>query len=285
MSDPYFLDSKWIAGFSAYRSGYNYGNFNREATGGEINFGHRFFDNFTAFLGYQIEQVKVSNFNFIVPQRFRQNASGLTSALSLTLNRDTRDNRLIPTKGMYNSLVQEVSSSKLGGDNNFYRVNFRTMFYHPIWKNIIFKQFFRIGHIDSLDSNPVPLYERYFLGGPNSLRGYYPNSIGPKIRIPRTPSAGEEDFVFGGDKLLLFVTELELPIYEKGGIKAVAFFDAGNAFSENQNYSLHNLRMDYGFGIRWHSPMGPLRFEWGIPINRQPGEDSVVFNFTIGNFF
>jgi outer membrane protein insertion porin family len=79
--------------------------------------------------------------------------------------------------------------------------------------------------------------------------------------------------------------EIELPIYNPAGFKVVAFFDAGNAYAENENYSFKNLKMDYGFGFRWLSPMGPLRFEWGLPINRKPGEDPVVFNFTIGDLF
>ena len=285
VADPYFLDSEWMAGLSVYRSAYRYTDFRREATGGEISLGHRFFDNFSAHLGYQIEQVKVSDFSLVVPQLFKQNASGLTSALSFSVARDTRDNRIIPTKGTFNIVTQEASGTKLGGDNDFYRVNFRSMFYHPIWKSIIFKQFFRIGYIKSLNNQPVPLFERFFTGGVNSLRGFFPNSVGPRLRIPRSPSGEDAEFVYGGDKLLLFITELELPIYDPAGIRAVVFFDAGNAFAENENYSIFNLRADYGFGLRWNSPMGPLRFEWGIPINRRPNEDAVVFNFTIGNFF
>jgi outer membrane protein insertion porin family len=285
VTDPYFLDTDWLAGFSVYRTGYNYTDFKREATGGDLTLGHRFFDNFGAYLGYQVEKVKVGSFSYTVPQLFRQNSSGLTSAVSLTLSRDTRNDRLFPTKGLYNALVQEVSGTKLGGDNDFYRVNFRSMFYQPVWKSVIFRQFFRVGYIKSLNDKPVPLFERFFTGGVNSLRGYYPNSVGPKLRIPKGVSGKEEDFVYGGDKILLLITELELPIYDKAGIRAVTFFDAGNSYGENQNYSFDNLRMDYGFGIRWNSPMGPLRFEWGFPINKQPGEDSVVFNFTIGNFF
>ena len=285
LTDPYFLDSKWIAGLSVYRSAYHYTDFRRESTGGELTLGHRFFDNFSAHLGYQIEQVKISDFSFAVPQLFKQNATGLTSALSLSLARDTRDNRILPRKGTFNIVTQEVSGAKLGGENDFYRVNYRSMFYHPIWKSFIFKQFFRIGYIKSLNDQPVPLFERFFTGGVNSLRGFFPNSVGPRLRIPRSPSGRDEEFVYGGDKLLLFVTELELPIYDRAGISAVVFFDAGNAFAENENYSILNLRADYGFGLRWNSPMGPLRFEWGIPINRRPNEDSVVFNFTIGSFF
>ncbi|HQC50639.1 MAG TPA: outer membrane protein assembly factor BamA [bacterium] len=285
VSDPYFLDTNWLAGFSVYRTAYYYTDFKREATGGDINFGHRFFDNFSANLGYQIEHVSVGSFSYAVPQRFREDSSGLTSGLNFTISRDTTNNRLAPTKGMYNALMQEVSGAKLGGNNDFYRVNFRTMLYEPVWKGIIFRQFFRMGYVKSLNDNPVPLYERFFTGGPNSLRGFYPNSVGPSLRIPSSVSGPVENFVYGGDKLMLFVTELEFPVVDKAGIRAVAFFDAGNAYAEEQNYSFRNIRMDYGFGIRWNSPMGPLRFEWGIPIQRRSGEDSVVFNFTIGNFF
>lgn len=284
-NDPYFLDSLWGAGFSVYRSAFSYTDFRRESYGGDVSLSHRFFDHFSAQLGYQAEQVKVSDFSYAVPQVFMQNASGLTSALNLSIARDTRDNVITPHKGLYNIVAQEVSGTKLGGNNDFYRVNFRTMFYQPIWKTFIFQEFFRIGYIKSLNNRTVPLYERFFTGGPNSLRGYYQNSIGPKLRIPRTAAGGLTDFVYGGDKLLMFLTEFEIPIYDKAGVRAVAFFDAGNCFAENENYSFKNMRLDYGFGLRWNSPMGPLRFEWGIPIDRRPGEDAVQFNFTVGNYF
>lgn len=285
-NDPYFLDSEWSAGFSVYRSGFSYNDFKRDSTGGDINLGHRLFDYFSVQLGYQVEEVKATDFSYIVPQVFRQDASGLTSALSLTLARDTRDNRIYPKKGLMTSVLQEVSGAKLGGNNDFYRVNARNMFYYPVWKGIVFKQFARVGYIKNLSSKGVvPLYERFFVGGANSLRGFNPNTVGPALQIPVAPTGPLQNFVYGGNKLLLFLTELEVPIYDKAGIRGVAFFDAGNSYSENQNYSFTNMRLDYGLGLRWNSPMGPLRFEFGFPIQRRTGEDSMVFNFTIGNFF
>ena len=256
------------------------------ALGGSLSIGHRFADFWTAELGYLVEDVSVSHFSFAVPQMFRDNASGLTSSVSLSVSYDRRDNRIIPRNGIYSVLTNELAGTKLGGDNDFYRVNYRFMAYEPFLnKKLVFKQFGRIGFIRSLNDNPVPLFERFFAGGPYSLRGYYPNSVGPRIRIPRSPSGAEDEFVYGGDKLLILIGELEWWVYEPGGISLVAFFDAGNAFAENENYSLTNLRMDYGFGFRWNSPMGPMRFEWGIPINPRANEDKVVFNFTIGNMF
>lgn len=283
--DPYFLDTNWMLGGSVYRSMYRYIDFRRQSVGGDINIGRRILDHWSINMGYRIEDVKVDDFSFAVPQLFRSNASGLTSALTLSLAHDTRNNRLLPTKGTYNIVTGEVSGAKLGGDNDFFRINYRSMFYYPVYKNIIFKIFGRIGYVKSLNDDPVPLFERFFAGGVFSLRGYAPNSVGPRIRIPSGPGTGEAEFVYGGNKLLLFVTEMEFPIHSQAGLSWVIFFDAGNAFAEDENYSLTNLRLDAGFGVRWNSPMGPLRFEWGFPINPRLGDDPVVFNFTVGNFF
>jgi outer membrane protein insertion porin family len=129
------------------------------------------------------------------------------------------------------------------------------------------------------------LYERYYTGGVYSLRGFIPRSVGPRLQIPSTPAGRDAEFLYGGDKLLLFNAELEFPIYEPAGLRWVFFLDAGNAYAEDQNYSLKNLRSDWGLGLRWNSPMGPLRFEWGVPFAKRAGEDSVVFNFTIGSLF
>ena len=117
------------------------------------------------------------------------------------------------------------------------------------------------------------------------MRGYSPNTVGPRVRIPSGPGGPETYFTYGGNKELLFITELEFPIYDPAGLRWVVFFDAGNSFAENENYSFNNMRTDAGFGIRWNSPMGPLRFEFGFPFNRRTGDDAMIFNFSVGNFF
>jgi len=100
-------------------------------------------------------------------------------------------------------------------------------------------------------------------------------------------------FGIGGNKQVIFNFELEFPIFEKAGIKGVVFYDTGNAFAANQPWFHDNqyplflgLYHSVGFGFRWFSPIGPLRFEWGFPLYRRPGIDQpVLFEFTIGNFF
>lgn len=284
-SDPYFLDTEWILSLSSYRTFFRYPEFDRKAFGGSASLGHRIFENVSVNLGYSAESAEAQNFLFSVPEVFRLNASGLTSAVSLGMAYDTRDNRIFPRKGLYGSVNNEVSGTKLGGDNDFYRLNVQGRIYQPIAWGFVTKLYTKAGYINSLGTQPVPLYERYNLGGPNSLRGYDPWSVGPSLRLPNGPSGGDTRFVFGGNKMLQINWELEVPIYNPGGFKAVAFVDAGNAFAEEESIGLKNVRTNYGFGLRWISPLGPLRFEWGIPINKRAGEAGTVFNFTIGDFF
>lgn len=283
-SDPYFLDSKWIFSGNVSKLLTRYDDFDRDALGGEVDFGRHLFEHSSATLGYRLEKVKVDNFSLVVPQFFQNDTSGVTSSAVLGLERDTRNNRLAATKGDYNQVVLEYAG--LGGSNQFFRVNANSRFFLPIPfpKNSVLKANLRLGYIKSFDG-PVPLFERYFTGGVNSLRGFTPRTIGPKVQIPPGTTDGDQTFVYGGDKLLVFNLEYEFPIYDPANIRGVVFVDAGNAYAENQDLNPLQVRTDWGFGVRWVSPFGPLRFEWGIPFKRQPGEDKIVFNFTIGTFF
>jgi outer membrane protein insertion porin family len=281
--DSHFLDSDWLLGVSGYRTVNVFTDFERRSFGGSVSLGHQLFDWSSVRLGYQIEDVNVGDFQTTVPAAFNQNLSGLTSSASLTLARDTRNNRLFPTRGMYVSGSAEYAG--LGGDNDFYRLSGNFRYYHPIWKSFVAKFNASIAQISSLNSLPVPLFERFFLGGVNSLRGYTLRSVGPSVFVPNTVAGGDNRFVYGGNKMLQFNFELEVPIYDPAGLKLVSFLDAGNAFDETQNFAINRLRADFGFGLRWNSPLGPLRFEWGFPFSRNPGENATVFNFTIGSFF
>lgn len=283
--DPYFLDSKWILNSTVSKLLTRFDDYDRDALGGEVNFGRHLFDYSKVTLGYRIEQVKVDNFSLIVPNFFKQDTSGLTSSLLFSAERDTRNNRLFATKGNYELFTLEYAG--LGGDNHFLRLDGNARVFFPIKfpKNSTLKANARIGYIKSLNDRPVPLFERYFTGGINSLRGFRPRTIGPSLQIPPSPTAGDQNFVFGGNKMLVFNLEYEFPIFDPAGFRGVVFLDAGNAFAEDEALNPLHLRANYGFGLRWLSPFGPLRFEWGLPFKRKPGEDKIVFNFTIGTLF
>ncbi len=281
--DPHFLDSEWSLGVSGFRTVNVFEDFDRRSFGGSLTFGRALFEHWYFRLGYQIENVNVGDFRTTVPAVFTQNLSGLTSATSFSLIRDTRNNRLFPTKGMYQAASVEYAG--LGGDNDFIRWTENFRYYQPIWKKLTGKINLTVSQISSLNSLPVPLFERFFMGGVNSLRGYVLRSVGPSVQIPSSPTGGDNRFVFGGNKMIQGNFELEIPLYSPAGFNLVSFVDVGNAFAEDENFSITRLRAAYGFGLRWNSPLGPLRFEWGFPFHRNPGEDKAVFNFTIGSFF
>jgi outer membrane protein insertion porin family len=134
----------------------------------------------------------------------------------------------------------------------------------------------RIGYIQENQGHPIPLDERYRLGGIYTIRGFKAYTIGPK------DPAGE---VIGGNKQLIFNFEMIFPIAQEIKLKGLLFFDAGNAWDIGQSYSLTDLRTSVGFGFRWVSPVGPLRLEWGYNLHPQGGESHSNWDFTIGALF
>lgn len=292
--DPYFLDSPWIFSFDYFRQELDYFGFIRKSNGGNITWGYHLTPDLMLHAGYAIEYVSVS------PGRtagsdillFGQFGHGLTSALRLTVNYDKRDNRLFPTSGHYESVSVEHSPSWLGATLVYTRYTANARYYKPLVGGLVFKAQGTLGYIAG---NEIPISELYFIGGINTVRGYNLRSIAPSKRIGTENAADAtlNSFFVGGNKQLIFNFEVEFPIFEKVGIRGVVFYDAGNAFAENENffqYRAGNLPLgmfhSVGFGFRWFSPIGPLRFEWGFPLNRRPGIDEPsLFEFTIGNFF
>ncbi len=296
--DPYFLDTDYLFSTDLFRIQADFGGFLRTSTGGDVNLGYRFFEDATANLTYTREYVTVEpsrSFNTI-PLANRLRRSGITSSVRLSLQWDRRDNRLFPSKGHLLFGSVELAPSFLGSTFLFARYNTYARYYKPLFWGFVFKVNGTLGYIQTLDSNsPVPISELFYLGGINSIRGYPLRTISPTILVPRNsvPDALVDTFPVGGNKQAIFNFELEFPIIEKVGIKGVLFYDVGNAFATNANFfedKQHNLPLgmfhSVGFGFRWFSPIGPLRFEWGFPLNRRLEIDQPVqFEFTIGNFF
>jgi outer membrane protein insertion porin family len=122
------------------------------------------------------------------------------------------------------------------------------------------------------------------------VRGYNWYSLGPTIRTLGTedPSRADDRMIVGGTETWINNIELEVPLVAAAGISGVVFFDAGNAFGDpygEGHVNFEDLRLSYGAGIRWFSPIGPLRFELGFPIDPHEDEKPSVFDFSIGSFF
>ena len=302
--DPYVLDTQWTGSIDLYRSQLLFSGFDRSANGGSLTAGYDFsnvapwLEDFRLFLTYTLEQVNVTAAVGTQDVLANQFTAGRTSSIRISFNYDKRDNRLFPTNGHLESASAEFASSLLGSQNLFQRFRVIERFYRPLVLGMVFKTNISVGYIRATDpiNHPVAISEKFFEGGINSIRGYTLRSISPTLPIASVsePNAGIVEFPVGGNKELITNWEIEFPIFGAAGLRGVVFYDAGNVFSEKENFFQSSQRggtlplglfHSTGFGVRWFSPLGPLRFEVGFPLTRRPIDDSYLFEFTIGNFF
>ena len=313
--EPYFLDTMWSLGINAYVVQRYYRDFQRNSRGVAPTLGYPITHDLRLNLGYTLEYVEIRTDNVIYDSvLYNLNRNGRVSSVNFSVSYDTRDNRLFPSKGTFDEARIEISSPVIGANSSmsFKRLEMDARFYYPLPLSLVFRLNFQLGWIFGAEDG-VPMSERYFPGGIYSVRGFEPRGLGPVIRVPGdvgNPGGATRDFIIGGNKQAILNLEIEFPIIEAAGIKGVIFADAGNAFNDNDNLfyigtpnvqrapawligsnrqlasTPLGLFYSFGFGFRWFSPIGPLRFEWGIPITKhEPDGRPIIFEFTIGNFF
>ncbi len=309
--DPYFLDSRWTLRVNGYSISRQY-QLDEYQRGGSVEIG-RYLDardDLRLALEYTIEDVGLTSLDafrerMVGGELYR---NGITSSVGLSFNIDKRNNRINATKGVYASLSTSLAGglrlneeevlSLLGGEFNFVESKANIRFFQPLIPNsdmLVFRVNSTVGAIHSTDGRVIPFIHRYRAGGINSVRGFNWFSLGPSMRgLPWTssgaddPIRGDDEIIVGGTEIWVNNIEIESPIVKAAGISVVAFFDAGNAFGDpwgGGHIDPRGLRTSVGAGIRWRSPMGPLRFEYGVPLRPREGEKKSVFDFSIGSFF
>jgi len=298
-TEPYFMDTQITAGISLFNWRLIFDQFTRSGTGASVRalypltaLGWKDVGGFSledARIGaeYRIEDADITDVNSDAPTVIQTSqGSSWTSSVTPRLTRDTRNHPFDPTSGSLQDLSFEFAG--LGGQSEFYKAEARARFYYPFWKSPawgtwVFATGGNFGYGRGYgDQRELPLFERYFPGGINSVRGYKILSLGPRnvVSDPNGYQVGND--VIGGSNQLIFNNEVIFPIIEALGVKGLFFFDAGNAFSAAQGPQIGELRMAVGPGIRWLSPIGPLRIELGFPLNKHVGDDTQTFMFSFG---
>jgi outer membrane protein insertion porin family len=201
----------------------------------------------------------------------------VTSSVTLALSRNSTDRMWNPSKGSINTASVQYAGGALGGDNYFTKYFGRTAWYFPFFWDTVFLLQGRWGYIDQREGGDLPVYEKFFLGGMNTVRGFEFGDISP-----RDPATGDK---IGGEKMMVYNVEYRFPLLKEQGIVGVIFFDAGNVFTAEESYTFTGIRMSVGGGVRWYSPMGPLRLEWGYNLDPLEGEKQGMWDFTIGTMF
>lgn len=281
-SDPVFLDSEWNMNARIFRTNREFRDFDRKSFGGALSFGRRIWKHLRAEVGYRFESEDIGDV-FGDARLIITESSRTISGLSIGAVWDSRNNFLDPTKGLIARTSIEYAGP-FGGDTDFikYRANLR--YYYPVWKSTVFAFTGRYGYLNLMDvGNDLVVGERFFLGGPNSLRGFKFRRVGARV-----PTDDGDFVIIGGSQELLLSAEYIVPLVKQINVKGVLFVDIGNAYNDGEKISFdsQDIRRDVGFGFRWLSPLGPLKLDVGFPIgDRLADEDSFEIQFTVGNLF
>jgi len=281
--DPHFLDSDFSLLLGVFKTKVKYPDFEKDAVGGRVGFGYDFSRFMNGSVSLRMDETKILGLAGSVPAwNVRQEIDkGLqrTRSIGWNVTRNTTDKFIDPSKGGVQSASLEYAGGPLGGDSQFVKYFLNAKWFYPVTATTVFSWNLLWGHvIPTAGGAEVPLFERFFLGGPYSIRGFRSRELSPT-----DPNTGE---AIGGNKELVGNLEYLFPLVGDIGFKGVLFFDAGNAWAQGSwPFKDQGLWASYGAGIRWYSPMGPLRFEWGWNLDRPKGQPKRVMEFTIGTAF
>ncbi len=278
-TEPYFMDTRLSTGFSLFKWDTQYIDYTKQSSGGELRFSYPL-GHFSRVYGtYRYENAKTADFNpDYASQYIKELAQGVTtSSFSFTWKRDTRNRFFNPSKGTVLSTTVEFAGGLFGGDSTFNRYEGSASVFIPLfWDTVGFIRT-RVGYIDKRPGGILPLFEKYYLGGPYTIRGYDFATISP-----RDPKTGDR---IGGNKMVLCNLEYRFPLVKKVRLIGVLFFDVGNVYDVGQALDFGNLKKSVGIGVRWFSPMGPIRLEWAKALDAGPGESTSNWEFAMGTFF
>ena len=294
-TEPYFMDTTWSVGTHIFFTQLFMMEYIDNETGGGFQIGHPLAPYLMGSIGYKLDRTYITLMPDGDPNLFPvQTANGIASMLTADLSYDTRDDRFSPSKGQFHSL--DIEYAGLGGNLLYTKGTVELRYFHPVVDKVIWRNNLVYGAIVSdRPGEPPPFNQLFLLGGPNNLRGFNWFSIGKKkfssvafnqLAANEPTNLAEQLAMepFGGAQELYYNLEFEFPLIPEAGVKGVVFYDIGYA---DDVLMFGEFRSDWGFGFRWFSPIGPLRFEFGIPFNREPiyGEQPVAFQFAIGSPF
>ena len=279
-TEPWLFDIPLSAGLDVYNWDRDYVDYDKNSKGGGIRFGYPIYDFTRAYLSYSYEVADISNIEEDAALSIWElEGTNVTSSISASVRYDSRDRVFNPTEGQDHSLTVEYAG--LGGDIAFTKYVAETGWYIPLFKGTVGFLHGKGGYVDKNTGGKLPDYERFYLGGMNSLRGFDWRDIS----LTELNSEGEETEV-GGDKFIQFNLEFIVPLIKKAGIVGVLFFDTGNVYGKGRDFDLSNLRESAGFGFRWYSPMGPIRIENGYILDPEEGASrSGRWEFSMGSVF
>ncbi|MFC1839175.1 outer membrane protein assembly factor BamA, partial [Thermodesulfobacteriota bacterium] len=280
LTEPWLFDKRMSGSFNIYRSELDYDQYTREMRGLALGYGLLLgLDEYTwGSIRYSYDDSKVTDINPWSSLLILDMAGAIvSSSVRIGIERNSQDRPWNTTRGSVNSLSMEFTGGLLGGDTAFNKYTLNSIWYFPLKWNTVLVANGQLGYVKQRSGGRLPLYEKFRLGGIDSIRGYEWGTVSPLD--PRTVDE------IGGDKMWLYKLEFRFPLMKDEGIRGLVFFDAGNAFTTGDSW-MNGAARSVGFGLRWYSPMGPLRLEYGFKLNdRKNDPDTGRFEFKVGGTF
>ena len=275
-TDPYFLGYPYSAGFDLYREQVGYfDTYSYKTLGGDLRLGKKLTKRIRLDSMYKLENVNVYDVTEDASRFIKeQEGKNTTSALSVTFSMDTRDDFFVPTRGSRHSVLLQNAGGILGGDNYFVKIAGETSWFFPLPLSTVLNLRGRVGFIEPYSGRKVPIYEKFFVGGLQTLRGFEYGRGGP---------IDENGEPLGSEKMMAFNSELLFPLSREIGLRGAIFWDIGKGFDKWSDIT--PLKTGVGVGIRWFSPLGPIHIDLGFNLNPKKGEKQRVFDFAMGTVF
>jgi outer membrane protein insertion porin family len=284
-TNPYYTDEGMSRGFDIYKRNVNATNiaisqYTSSTLGGGIRFGVPIKEDQSISFGLSAENTNIG-LTALSPVRYVNyvntfGSSNTTVLGTLGWGRDTRDSAIYTTEGTVQHAYMEVALPVM--DMRYYKLNYDHQWFYPLFTNWTLMTNGMVGVGGGYGGKQMPFFKNFYAGGTGSVRGYQANSLGPRDAT---------NLALGGTRRVVGGVELMTPIpgIKDKSVRLSAFLDAGAVYGPGDLPGSSGIRASTGAAVTWLSPMGPLKFSYGVPLNAQPQDILQKFQFTLGSMF
>ena len=280
-SEPWIYDRDISGSITAFYTGYDYYEYSTESIGGSLGVGFPLEswglgDLTRGSIRIAHETSDIQNISYNAANVIREmEGKNITNSITLGISRISWDKPWLPSKGSLNSFSIETAGGFLGGDVGYNKFQLRTEWYFPLWWSTVFVAKGNAGLIKRKGQEKLPVFKKYILGGVGSVRGFDDYSISP-----RDPITGDR---IRGEKMMFYNFEYRFPLGKERGITGLVFFDAGNVWTEEEDFDFTGMRMSVGVGGMWWTPyMGQMSIYYGRKLNPHMNESTGEIQFSGG---
>ena len=291
-TNPYFTVDGVSFGWDIYQrnvdpTSLTVARYETDSIGGGVRFGYPIAEDDKINFGLAIDRTKITTFDDS-PDRYQRfcedfDCESVTSLIgTVGWSRDGRDSFLYPTKGTYQRVLFETALPP--GSLRYGKVIYEHQRWFPIGSDFSLMLNGEIGWAKGWNNKSLPFYKSFYAGGIGSVRGFEQSSLGPQF-VDSTTGSRES---LGGDRRVIGNAEFYFPVPGSGRDKSFrisAFLDAGQVYGEGEPLQLSELRYSSGLAFSWSSPIGPLKFSLGWPLNKEPEDRTQRFQFQLGSIF